>query len=53
MNKSNISNYLGLAAQLRYFHKVHLLNQLMTEVFVEQPLALPGSAKKTLISTQV
>ena len=25
-----------------------LMNELLTEVFVEQPLALPGSAKKTM-----
>ena len=32
----------------RYFHKPRLnqlMNELMTEVYVEQPLASPGSAK--------
>ena len=26
----------------------HLINQLMTEVFVEQPLALPGSTENLI-----
>ena len=29
----------------------HLINQLMTEVFVEQPLALPGSAENLVGET--
>ena len=33
-----------MAAPYRYFHKP-LLNELITEVLVEQPLDLPGSAK--------
>ena len=47
MTESTIFNHKGLAAPQIYFHKGsvrHLINELMRNVFVEQPLALPGSA---------
>ena len=50
MTGSTILNCFGVMAPKRYFKKRmtesdnELMNQLITEVFVEQPLALPGSA---------
>ena len=52
MTGSIICNRLGLTAPYRYVKQRmtqsvnELLNQLMTEVFGEQPLALPGSPKE-------
>ena len=44
---------LGRGGAQRYFQKLHLINQLVIKVFVEQPLALPGSAKNCMIGLKV
>ena len=44
MTGSTIFNNLGMTWALRYFN-LRSVNQLITKVFVEQPMASPGSAK--------
>ena len=46
MKGSSIYNCLGLAAPLVYLSKGSLNESIMT-MFVEQPLALPGSVNDT------
>ena len=46
MTGSSVSNCLGMVAAVKLGEeKDELLSQLMTTVFVEQPLATPGSGK--------
>ena len=51
MTESTIFNHLDVAVPYKYFHKpwlTELINQIITKLFVEQPLALPVSANDCL-----
>ena len=47
------SNHLGLAAPQSFAEEkdpsLTIINEIITEVFVEQPLALPGSGNKRYV----